>query len=173
MAENHITDLEVSPELAREYGEEIARSIAYEKWQYKRARELAAQMADECPWIWRIGDGDGHFLREVVTEAYEDAGLRTEPCEYNMPVGGRDAEHIVYRFYDVEGALLYVGVTKEPYKRWEHHEKKKSWFREMAVITRSFYPDKESSYEAERRAIITERPRYNITHNGQNAPEVQ
>ena len=33
--------------------------IEYESWQFQRMRELADLIAEECPWMWRIGDGNG------------------------------------------------------------------------------------------------------------------
>lgn len=164
---NHISNYYESEYEARRQ-KELAEAIACEKWQIQRAKELAAQMAEECPWVWRFGDGDGGSIINSVFDAFEEAGLRTSPAGYNPPTGEKevDGEHTVYRFYDSNGTLLYVGVSRTPLKRWEQHQNTKEWFPDVAVITRSIYPDKASAYEAERRAIIDEVPEYNIVHNG-------
>ena len=146
---------------------ELQEAIAAEKWQIERVKQLAQQMAEECPLVWRFGDGDGGSVRNYVYDAFERAGLRDSPASWNPPAGNKeqDGEHTVYRLYDAEGVLLYVGVTNSLSKRWSQHEKTKPWFGEVAVITRSLYPDKRSAYEAEVRAIISESPIHNIAHN--------
>lgn len=163
-------ELELEARREREYNE----AIAYEKWQIQRVKELAAQMAEDCPWVWRFGDGDGGSVVNYLYDAFEAAGLRASPEPNNPTIGDKevDGEHTVYRFYDVNGALLYIGVTSNPYKRWERHENTKPWFGDVAVITRSLYQDKASAYEAERRGIIAEHPKYNIVHNRTSGPEV-
>lgn len=73
--------------------------------------------------------------------------------------------HALYRFFDASGDLLYIGITLNPAGRWKQHREDKPWWEEVADITIETYPDRPSVLEAERKAIITERPRYNKTHN--------
>lgn len=117
--------------------------------------------------LWRWGDGDGGALKHLMTQAFDAAGLREAIDPYI--VDESTTEHILYRFYDIESVLLYIGITAHPYKRWEQHEKRKPWFSQVAVITRSVLPDFESAVNAERHAIRNERPKYNIAHNGGGA----
>lgn len=71
-------------------------------------------------------------------------------------------DHGLYRFYSDDGRLLYVGISKNPGKRFDQHSQEKSWWPEVRGITVEWYPDRESVVSAERRAIEIERPRYNI-----------
>ena len=72
--------------------------------------------------------------------------------------------HVVYRFYDLDGALLYVGVTDNPRVRWGHHRRTKAWWPEVEVATVQSVANRGEALAVERLAIIDERPRYNVTH---------
>ena len=51
--------------------------IEYESWQFQRMRELADLIAEECPWMWRIGDGNGGAVLNEVRSAYARRGYDT------------------------------------------------------------------------------------------------
>lgn len=70
----------------------------------------------------------------------------------------------VYRFYDTEGALLYIGSGYDPNVRWDEH-RKKPWAAEVAKRTECWYPTRAAAYVAETAAIKSELPRHNITNN--------
>lgn len=72
---------------------------------------------------------------------------------------------VLYRFWDADEQLLYVGITLNPGHRWTSHRNDKPWWSEVATITIETHPDRRAVLEAERRAIVAERPRYNIVHN--------
>lgn len=46
------------------------------------------------------------------------------------PMGGT----FIYRLYDSDGALLYVGITWNPWVRWRVHKKEKLWWGEVAFF---------------------------------------
>jgi predicted GIY-YIG superfamily endonuclease len=71
---------------------------------------------------------------------------------------------VVYRFRDVQDALLYVGITVDLGNRLNGHAKEKPWWREAITVTLSHHPDIESAREEELRAIRTERPKYNVAN---------
>jgi hypothetical protein len=73
--------------------------------------------------------------------------------------------HALYRFFDNAGELLYVGITMNPAARWKQHSKDKDWWTEVANITVEPHPGREAVLEAERLAILTEKPLYNTVHN--------
>ena len=50
-----------------------------EKWQSIRAAELAEQIADECPEIFRRGDGEGGYILHLIREALIKRGLYDFP----------------------------------------------------------------------------------------------
>ena len=68
----------------------------------------------------------------------------------------------LYRFYDAEGALLYVGITKFFEPRLKQHYKNADWFFETASVTLEHYKTRQEVERAETRAIESESPRYNI-----------
>lgn len=41
------------------------------------------------------------------------------------------AVHALYRFRDDSGALLYVGITNNPGRRWTEHQKSKPWWHQV------------------------------------------
>ena len=73
--------------------------------------------------------------------------------------------HVVYRFYDADREVLYIGITINPPARFTQHQVSKTWWDDVARITLEKHPSRESALLAEREAIITERPHHNIAHN--------
>lgn len=74
--------------------------------------------------------------------------------------------HALYRFLDRDGGLLYVGITADPGVRWKTHSKDKPWWSEVATCTVEHFSTRDAVLAAERTAIATECPRYNVVHNG-------
>ena len=62
--------------------------LEYESWQFQRMRELADLIAEECPWMWRIGDGNGGAVLNEVRSAYARRGFDTT-SDTNGPEGKR------------------------------------------------------------------------------------
>ena len=67
----------------------------------------------------------------------------------------------LYRHYDFDGKLLYVGVSNNVIGRWATHKSKNPWADQVAVITVDHYPTREAAENAEADAILAERPRFN------------
>lgn len=72
--------------------------------------------------------------------------------------------HALYRFLGEQGALLYVGITNNPGRRFAQHSSGREWWHEVAEIRIERFSDREAALAAERQAIRTERPRYNVAH---------
>lgn len=73
----------------------------------------------------------------------------------------------LYRFYDQDERLLYVGVTSVP--RWDGgHRRDKAWWEEVAVAKVEHFPERTTALTAERYAIQHEKPEYNVVHNSGN-----
>jgi hypothetical protein len=68
----------------------------------------------------------------------------------------------LYRFWSVEGELLYIGQTIRGYERLKAHERK-AWYPEAANVTLERVPAAQV-LQMEAAAIRAERPRYNIVH---------
>jgi predicted GIY-YIG superfamily endonuclease len=73
----------------------------------------------------------------------------------------------LYRFYNAQGRLLYVGIAWNPRKRFEQHSKKQTWWREVAMSETEieWYPMRKLAKKAETVAIKTENPLYNKAEN--------
>ncbi len=82
----------------------------------------------------------------------------------------RDRRTVLYRFYGARDALLYVGVTDQPSQRWAEHMQQKSWWSKVRRETREWFDSREAAEDAERKAIETEQPVYNVVHSVR-APE--
>lgn len=68
--------------------------------------------------------------------------------------------HAVYRMWGHAGELLYIGKTGHLHRFDDHAVKR--WFPAVSRITLEWYETEAAARVAERRAIQTERPRYNI-----------
>jgi len=68
----------------------------------------------------------------------------------------------VYRMYDENDVLLYVGMTVNVEKRIYQHFGTKDWWSDVAIIEVQHHYSRQSAAEAERIAIARERPMYNL-----------
>jgi hypothetical protein len=76
----------------------------------------------------------------------------------------------LYRFYDGNDRLLYVGISGNPARRHHEHSKEKPWWSEVARSTMEHFPTREQAAQAECIAIRSEMPVHNIMHNRSQRP---
>lgn len=69
---------------------------------------------------------------------------------------------VVYRHFNKEGKLLYVGSSVSVLTRQAAHRNVSPWFADVATITVEHFPDRASMLRAERSAIVNEKPAHNI-----------
>lgn len=69
--------------------------------------------------------------------------------------------HHVYRCYDHEGRLLYVGSTTDLFGRLRSHRQKKWWAPNVAKVKATYFPNGVAARAVESRAICEEVPRWN------------
>lgn len=75
----------------------------------------------------------------------------------------------LYRHYDSDEKLLYVGVSLNVVNRLCQHRVNSNWFSKISQIKIEQFKDRESALKAESEAIIKEKPIFNI--QGQNRVE--
>ena len=68
----------------------------------------------------------------------------------------------VYRHYDANEILLYVGVSKDHLRRLSQHHDTARWYDQIAVVTVETFQNRQEAEEAEDRIIERELPIYNI-----------
>jgi hypothetical protein len=67
----------------------------------------------------------------------------------------------LYRMFDAENHLLYVGVSCRGARRFDEHNAK-SWWPAVSAITVQHFPDRNSALDAEAAALVTESPLHNL-----------
>lgn len=68
----------------------------------------------------------------------------------------------LYRHFDRDGNLLYVGVSLSTISRLSQHKDASHWFAEIARVTIESFADRPLALVAEREAISKENPRHNL-----------
>lgn len=72
---------------------------------------------------------------------------------------------ILYRWWDADGKILYIGKSIAVLSRAESHRNRSKFFDEAVMMTMERYPDELTLAQAEVAAINAERPPYNVAHN--------
>ena len=73
--------------------------------------------------------------------------------------------HALYRFFDKDDRLLYVGISLDPGARWKTHAREKEWWSDVARVSIEEHPTRKSVLDAESAAIRSECPLRNIAGN--------
>lgn len=68
----------------------------------------------------------------------------------------------LYRHWDKDNNLLYVGISYSSLNRLRQHEKNARWFKLVSNVTIEQYTTRREAEIAEMTAIKTENPLYNI-----------
>lgn len=70
----------------------------------------------------------------------------------------------LYRHYDKNGLLIYVGISISTAARLAQHRIHSKWFKEIVLITIERFETRSEAYKAEEIAIKNENPKFNITY---------
>lgn len=76
--------------------------------------------------------------------------------------------HYVYRLFDANDQLLYVGCTSSPAERKHAHLNTSVWFSEVARSQMTVFPNRAKALAKESQAIATEHPKYNLRGRWKN-----
>jgi predicted GIY-YIG superfamily endonuclease len=71
----------------------------------------------------------------------------------------------VYRYYDHNDLLLYVGITRRGIARNVEHNDSKAWWQYVTRQEVEHFPTRRAAIQAEKRLIQTYRPPFNTQHN--------
>jgi len=78
--------------------------------------------------------------------------------------------HVLYRAFNAQGQLLYVGITMNPGSRFAQHSDEKPWWTDVADIRVEQFASRDEVLTAEREAIKSEQPLHNVAHSLTNRP---
>jgi predicted GIY-YIG superfamily endonuclease len=71
----------------------------------------------------------------------------------------------LYRYFDAEGRLLYVGISFSAVARASQHRSEKGWWPDVATMTVERHDTRAEALAAEAIAIRTEKPLHNVIGN--------
>lgn len=74
----------------------------------------------------------------------------------------------LYRHFDIYGNLLYVGVSLSAVGRLAQHKRHAKWYSEIQTMTVENFSSRTELLNAERIAIINEKPLHNKQYNSNN-----
>lgn len=77
----------------------------------------------------------------------------------------RDEPHFLYRVFDDEHALLYVGCTVDPQRRFAEHRSRAPWFARADHVEWEAHPNRIAARRAERETIRREEPEHNLVES--------
>jgi hypothetical protein len=78
----------------------------------------------------------------------------------------------LYRLFDSEGRLLYVGIAFDPQARWLGHSSTKSWWNEVERREVEWHDTRSHALAVESNVILNEAPLYNIAGAEEPPPPV-
>lgn len=138
-----------------------------------------APYLDHCP---KCGLSGG-FFTPVDLAPQSDRGIAASyVCDEShgwisswgdLPYGPRSSRGSVapdarrcalYRHYDRTGVLLYIGITENPEGRIREHARSSAWVPYAHSMTAQWFDTRDAAEVAERAAIRTEVPVFNIAH---------
>jgi predicted GIY-YIG superfamily endonuclease len=94
---------------------------------------------------------------------------RSDDPFYMALVVGPPEDHWLYKVYDQEDDLLYVGITKTGLQRISEHkgDREKRWTADISRVEIEHFPTRAEAVAAEIERIIELEPRYNVTFANQ------
>ena len=125
-------------------------------------------------------DGKAYYSVASVRTTYrfpsgaelEARALELATGDSYIPAGRiRPGRTALYRWYDAEGALLYIGITGHLPTRQAIHAKNSAWSEFAALSRVEHHADRATAEAAEVAAILAEMPIFNRQHN--DTPEAR
>lgn len=71
---------------------------------------------------------------------------------------------ILYRAFDENNALLYIGISSQVFARFDQHSHTSKWVNKCAYVKLEHFSNRVDALSAEKVAIKTENPEFNLVH---------
>lgn len=71
----------------------------------------------------------------------------------------------LYRHFDKDDILLYVGISLSTVNRLSQHREVSPWFDQITRVTIEHYQSRQEALAMERQAIKNEKPKFNLRNN--------
>lgn len=155
----HLVEKQIKPDAT------LINQLLAEDFEARESPADAARLIDAYSQVvahlCRADGGDPvHHGRRIAAAATE-----------RLHLGQRVWPEALYRWFDWDDRLLYVGITRSLATRQESHSVKSSWSRFAARCAVERAPDRASVELMEYHAIKGEKPLFNHTHN--DTPEAR
>lgn len=136
--------------------------IATNKFKYPKSSNRKLNQLAHAAWgEMRAREEREH--REALFELEnEGSGLEIDELEFESE---SPFQTQLYFHYGVRDELLYVGISLNALYRLTQHRSYSRWYKQIVRIEIENYPTREKAMEAEREAIRTRFPKFNITHS--------
>ena len=123
--------------------------------------------------LGRYNTGDGSSVEPHTLSAR--AAVIARPGHGGAVAFGGSSSVVttLYRFFDAQDVLLYVGITSVGPSRWSDHERNREWWSLVVRVSIEQFPDRALAMVAERAAILAEQPAYNTVHMVPREPRVR
>ena len=126
--------------------------------RYEEEQRVARASIVEAP--------EGFTLDEWINRCAAANCIDWPPPEPKDEMVRRPPGHQLYRHYDADGALLYIGASQSTLQRLSGHRASSHWFWRIALVKIEHYATREQAAQAETAAIAAEQPLFNIERNG-------
>ena len=113
---------------------------------------------------WYVREPGAKLPKRPGEEGFEEQFRKPQPKKTAQHLT-EPQPHELYRFFDKYGELLYVGITMDFHARMKNHRHQKEWWVDAAWIEIEHHSNRRDALDAERMAIKTEKPLYNVAHN--------
>lgn len=108
-------------------------------------------------------------LAQIAAPGAVMAANDNRPVFVDRKTSGSDRTAL-YRHWDEEDNLLYVGVSLSAVARLSDHMANSRWAPDIAKVTVEYYGSRPDALAAEQKAIETEAPAYNVIYNRPHQP---
>lgn len=169
LARGILCDLLTRPDDGRDATTEdiyqAARAARGDQAEGRGAIRAAFAELERCGYLVRrrAQSTNGQFM--TFTDLYDTPGHQASAAS-GYPAGRpRLRGEYLYRHWDADGILLYVGVTQSPRRRERGHATTSRWMELKATTTIEEHPSRAAVEAAEAVAINTERPLFNVAGN--------